>query len=134
LSLTTWWNCAPTAASAAFRFSNVCTALQAKVAAQFAVAVEPELAGDIDEAGGGRGLDHVGVAGRLGQGLWINKADLVHGAPLLPGSRLSHDLRRKSKGEPVRSQVFPLHTPRLSCGCVHARLCAAKEFGTIVHA
>jgi len=56
--------------------------LQAKVAAQFAVAVEPELAGDIDEAGGGRGLDHVGVAGRLGQGLWINEADLVHGVPL----------------------------------------------------
>lgn len=67
--------------------------LQAKVAAQFAVAVEPELAGDIDEAGGGRGLDHVGVAGRLGQGLWINEADLAHGVPFLPGSQLSHDFR-----------------------------------------
>ena len=59
--------------------------LQAKVAAQFAVAVEAELAGDIDEAGGGRGLDHVGVAGRLGQCLWINEADLVHGVPLFAG-------------------------------------------------
>jgi hypothetical protein len=28
----------------------------------------------------------VGVAGRLGQGLWINEADLVHGVPPLPGS------------------------------------------------
>jgi len=60
--------------------------LQAKVAVQFAVTVEPELAGDIDEAGGGRGLDHVGVARWLGQGLWINEANLVHGAPLLPRS------------------------------------------------
>jgi hypothetical protein len=27
----------------------------------------------------------VGVAGRLGQGLWINEADLVHGVPLFAG-------------------------------------------------
>ena len=40
--------------------------LQAKVAAQLAIAIKPELARDIDEACRGRGFDHVGVAGRLG--------------------------------------------------------------------
>jgi hypothetical protein len=35
----------------------------------------------------------VGIAGRLGQGLWINKAGLTHGLPPLTGSRLSHDPR-----------------------------------------
>ena len=70
------------------------------------------LAGDIDEAGGSCGLDHVGVAGRLGQGLWINEADLVHGAPLLPGpdSRTSYaeslkpnqDVMQKSASAIVR--------------------------------
>jgi hypothetical protein len=59
--------------------------LQAKVATQFAVAVEPELAGDVDEAAGHCGLDHVGVARRFGQGLWINEANLVHGVSPLPG-------------------------------------------------
>jgi hypothetical protein len=46
----------------------------------------------------------VGVAGRLGQGLWINEADLVHGVPLLPGrdSRITYVKSLKSKGEPVR--------------------------------
>jgi hypothetical protein len=35
----------------------------------------------------------VGVARWLGQGLWINEANLVHGAPLCRGRGLSHDLR-----------------------------------------
>jgi hypothetical protein len=57
--------------------------LQTKVAAQFAVAIEPELARDIDKPSGDCGLDYLGVARWLGQTWWIYETELAHHFPLV---------------------------------------------------
>ena len=51
--------------------------LQAEIAAELAVTVDPELPGDVDEPRRRRGLDHMGVAGRLLQRLGIDETDIA---------------------------------------------------------
>jgi hypothetical protein len=59
--------------------------LKAKIAAELALSIDAELAGDIDEPGRRGGLDHMGVARRPGQGFWIDETSLAHGVLLLSG-------------------------------------------------
>src|SRR5262249_2462644 len=56
--------------------------LQPEIAGDLALAVDAELAGDVDDAGGGGRLDHVGVAGRLRQRFGIDETGLAHGVLL----------------------------------------------------
>src|SRR2546429_9816051 len=52
--------------------------LRADVADDLAVAVDPELTRDIDDAPRRGDLDHMGIAGRLTQRLRIDKSGLAH--------------------------------------------------------
>ena len=56
--------------------------LQAKIGGDLAVTVDSELAGNVDQPGRRGRLDHMGVAGRLGQRLGIDETGLAHGVLL----------------------------------------------------
>src|SRR5262245_951656 len=55
--------------------------LPPKVADDLAVAVDPELAGDIDDPPRRGDFDHMGIAGRPAQRLRIDETGLAHGSP-----------------------------------------------------
>jgi hypothetical protein len=86
LILTIWSIVAPTAVSAGLQIRKRLCRLRAKIsgiADELAVTIEAELAGDVDDATGAGDLDHVAVAGRLGDGGRIEEADVVDQLDLL---------------------------------------------------
>src|SRR5262245_17397739 len=66
--------------------------LRADVADDLAVAVDPELTCDINEAPRRGDLDDMGVAGRLSQRLRIDKSGLAHASSSVMRSRMPYSL------------------------------------------